>query len=71
MATEEKEKKGRNLFTKDEVVNILMDKKNWAEAERVLRAEEKMKKMMEPNPREEAAKIARAIRQQRELDGGG
>ena len=32
MATEEKEKKGRNLFTKDEVVNILMDKKNWAEA---------------------------------------
>ena len=32
MATEEKEKKGKNLFTKDEVVNILMDKKNWAEA---------------------------------------
>jgi hypothetical protein len=35
MATEEEEKKGRNLFTKDEVVNILMDKKNWAEAAHV------------------------------------
>jgi len=46
-------------------------RRDAAEAERVLKAEEDRKKMIEPDPREEAAKIARAIRQQKELADGG
>jgi hypothetical protein len=46
-------------------------KSDAADKDRALRFEEERQKMMEPDPREEAARIARAIRQQRELDSGG
>jgi hypothetical protein len=52
-------------------MNNVLANRDAAEAERVLKAEEERRKMMEPDPREEAAKIARAIRQQKELADGG
>ena len=57
--------KKRELF-----MNDVFAKRDAAERERVLIAEEERRKMIEPDPREEAAKIARAIRQQKELAGG-
>jgi len=52
-------------------MNDVFARRDAAEAERVLKAEKERRKIMEPDPREEAAKIARAIRQQKELADGG
>ena len=55
----------------EKFMNDVFAKRDAADKDRALRFEEERQKMMEPDPREEAARIARAIRQQKELAGGG
>lgn len=52
-------------------MNDVFAKRDAADKERVLRDEEERQKIVEPDPTEEAARIARAIRIKRGLDGGG
>jgi len=49
----------------------VLARRDAADNERALRYGEERQKIVEPDPTEEAARIARAIRIKRELDGGG
>lgn len=52
-------------------LNDVLAKRDKAEEERILREQMRAYEVREPDPREEAARIARAIREQRGLDVGG